>query len=251
MVLIETKKQFDAMYELVKELSFLGIKYLRGGIFRAGTYPSHGMGFGFMEETKLIEWRGMARDHGMQVIMEVLDYHPDAMTIYDKYSDCYQIGARQMQNYTLLDYLARKKRPIFLKRNMGATVDEWLGAAEWILKKHKADVILVERGISTFNDHVRWTPDISSIPAIKTISPGMPVIIDACHSTGRSDLVEPMTLAGIAAGASGFLCEIRTEDVAPISDSEQVQTIEELAGILAKVKRLQAILKIPYEKDKP
>lgn len=212
-----------------------GVNYLRCGVFKAGTYPRPGMGFGFIRQVDIAETYRLAHDYGMQMVLEVLSYDPESMALIDKYSDAYQVGARQMQNYTLLNVLARRKRPVFLKRNMGATLDEFLGAAEWILKENKSDVILIERGSSTFHNHVRWDLSISMIPAIKAINTNMPILVDASHGTGRSDLVIPMTLAGMAAGADGFMVEVHVEPSLSRSDAEQILTVEKFDELHRRV----------------
>ena len=139
--------------------------------------------------------------------MECLDYSPTSLHIFDKYADCLQIGARQMQNYTLLKKVAELGKQTFLKRSTGSTLDEWLGAAEYLLKFGAGcEPVLIERGSSGFANHVRWDLSISIIPSVKLITK-IPVIVDASHGTGNKDLVSAMTLAGVAAGADGFLCE--------------------------------------------
>jgi 3-deoxy-7-phosphoheptulonate synthase len=156
------------------------------------------------------------------------------------YCDCFQIGARSQQNYSLLRKLGKFDKPIFLKRNTGCTVDEWLGSAEHLLIGGAEEIYLIERGSSTFHNDVRWTPTIHVIPSVKSICE-IPVIVDASHSTGRRDLVPPITLAGIAAGADGFLVEVHTNPDKSLSDAEQAidpETFEKLmknAEILKKI----------------
>lgn len=226
----------EQIHEIASVLGKLGIRYLRGGIFRAGTYP--GTQFGWIKESLVAEFYRAAHDNGMQTIIEILDYQPDNLRAIDKYADCYQVGARQMQNYNLLKILSIKKRKVFLKRNMGSTLDEFLGAAEWLLKDGYCEPILVERGSSTYHNHVRWEPSISMIPAVKAITK-MPIIIDASHSTGRRDLVEPITLAGIAAGADGFLIEVHPRPDGSLSDSSQAYPLDQFEKLRMKITRIK------------
>lgn len=212
----------EQIHTIAKALGALGVQYLRGGVFRAGTYPSPK--FGWVPETLIHEFSRAAHENGMKCIVEVLDYHPDSLAMVAKYADAYQVGARQMQNYTLLRVLGATKRTIFLKRHPGSTLDEWLGAAEHLLAGGVCDPILIERGSSTHDNHVRWNLSISMIPAVKAITK-IPIIVDASHGTGRRDLVEPMTYAGIAAGADGFLVETHMKPDESLSDPTQAMAL--------------------------
>ena len=210
---------------IAKKLKLLGIKYLRGGVFTAGTYPPLGgisfrsPSFGFMQD--------IAVKYGLKTVVEIVD-RQELEWIYSE-SDCVQVGARHMQDYFMLDALKDFKGEVFLKRNMGATLDEFLGAAEY-LERGSCKVVLVERGSSTHMNHVRWDLSISIIPAIKAIT-GLPVIVDASHGTGRRDLVEPMTYAGMAAGADGYLVEVHPKPDESWSDAEQALPLKDLDRI--------------------
>jgi len=146
-----------------------------------------------------------------------------------------------MQNYMLLRWLATQKRPVFIKRNMGSNIDEFLGAAEWVLSQNMCDPVLIERGSLTFHNHVRWDLSISMIPAVQTITK-IPIIVDASHGTGRDDLVEPMTLAGIAAGANGFLIETHIHPEKSMSDAEQAVSLGQFKRINLKVDELNKLI---------
>ncbi len=226
---------------IAKELGSLGVKYLRGGLFRAGTYP--GNSFGWVSEQMMVEFQRAAHENKMKTIIEVLDYHPKTIEMLSKYADAFQVGARAMQNYTLLRLLGQTKRTVFLKRHPGSTLDEFLGAAEHLLAGGLCDPILIERGSSSFHNHVRWDLSISIIPAIKRITK-IPVLVDASHGTGRRDLVEPMTLAGIAAGADGFLVEVHPCPEKSLSDSDQAYPLEEFKWLLKKVNVLKTYLSV-------
>jgi len=225
---VETPDQIKA---IAKELGKRGVKYLRGGTFRAGTYP--GKYFGPM--LKLMEaMSAAAHENGMKCVMEVLDYSDEALRWYSKYADCFQVGARQMQNYTLLRKLGATKRLTFLKRHPGSTIDEFLGAAEHLISSGHGEVILIERGSSSHMNHVRWDLSLSMIPAVKSLTK-IPIIVDASHGTGRRDLVAPMTLAGIAAGADGFLLEVHQSPELSFSDADQAYPLDEFGRLMEKV----------------
>lgn len=228
---VESPEQIET---IAKVVGGIGVTFLRGGVFRAGTYP--GPSFGLVNETLIQEFSRAAHDYGMRCVLEVLDYRPEALAIYDKYADAYQVGARQMQNYQLLRLLAKRKRPVFLKRNTGSTVDEWLGAMDHLLTGNLCEPILIERGSSSHMDHVRWDLSISAIPAVHAINPDLAVIVDASHGTGRRDLVAPMTLAGLAAGADGFLCEVHPDPDRSLSDAQQAYPLLDFPKLLTKAR---------------
>ena len=216
---------------IVPELARFGIDYARGGVFRAGTYPHPGKPFGLEEELADF-WVHRCRVAGLKVVMEVLDLRQaDWMA---ERASALQVGCRGMQSYPLLREVASFGKLVFLKRSVGAKVDEWLGAAEHLLVGGCKEIILVERGISTFNDHCRWTQDISAIPAVKAIT-GIPVVVDASHGTGRRDLVLPMTLAGIAAGADGYLVEVHPEPEKSLSDADQALPLDQFPEFQRRV----------------
>lgn len=146
-----------------------------------------------------------------------------------------------MQNYSLIRKLAKLGKPIFLKRSPGATIDEWLGAAEHILTEGNGRPILIERGSATNANHVRWDLSISMIPAVKALTQ-IPIVVDAAHGTGRRDLVEPMTLAGVAAGADGCLVEVHPTPEKSLSDADQAITPDAFDSLMTKVKKIRGVL---------
>lgn len=233
---VESAEQIHA---IAKTIGHGAATYLRGGIYRAGTYPNTKRGFGLIDERLVAEFERAAHENEMKTVVEVLEYSPQAMAIYDKYGDAYQVGARQMQNYPLLRMLSHRKRPVFLKRAPGATIDEFLGSAEWLLQNGTCDVTLIERGSATNATHVRWDLSISMIPAIKAIT-DLPILVDASHGTGRRDLVRPMTLAGIAAGADGFLVETHPDPANSLSDADQAYPLAEFGRLVAAADMVKA-----------
>lgn len=219
-------------------LAAQGVEWMRGGVFRCGTYPPQTV-YG-MRWDLLAEFSKVARAWGLKVLVEPVDMR--LLDNVDPYVDGFQVGARQMQNYPLLEALSHTPKVVTLKRNMGAKLDEWLGAAEYLLSGSQASprVHLVERGISTFNDHVRWTLDVSAIAAVKKLS-GLPVLVDASHGTGRRDLVEPLTLAGIAAGADGFMIEVHPDPEQSRSDADQAFPMEDFPSLFKTARNVWGV----------
>lgn len=236
---VESSAQVIAMSAIAKNA---GATHLRGGIFKAGTYPSDKFKFGWIDEEIIKSFHEAAQTNGLKNIIEVLDYSDESFELINKYCDCFQVGARAMQNYSLLTKLGQYGKPVFLKRNTGSTIDELLGAAEYLLKYGVKELYLIERGSSTFLNHVRWDLSISMIPAIKQICE-IPVIVDASHGTGRRDLVSQMTLAGVAAGAAGCLVECHYDPDASISDAEQAIDPQSLYKLSEKINKLREALR--------
>ena len=233
---VESPEQILAMAEFVAKH---GATHLRGGVFRAGTYP--GQNFGYVDELLIAHYWGAAKRFGLKNIIEVLDYTEHKMDLVSKYADCFQVGCRQMQNYTLLRTLGLYKKPVFLKRSVGSTIDEWLGAAEHLLAGGCEEIFLIERGGSSHHTHVRWDLSLSIIPAIKAIT-DVPVICDPSHGTGRRDLVKPMALAGVAAGAAGLLVEVHENPEKSLSDPEQALDTETFKVLMKQVNQIRNVI---------
>jgi len=222
---IEDKNQVET---IALELSRVGCTYMRGGVVRAGTYPPKDFG---LDIGKLTMFSDVAHRHNLKIISEV--FGCDDIDFLDDYVDAFQVGARHMQDYRLLNVLSYQEKTVTLKRNMGATLDEFLGAAEYLVRNGKTNAILIERGSSTHMNHVRWDLSISLIAAVKRMT-GLPILVDGSHGTGRRDLVESMTLAGIVAGADGFLCEVHPEPEKSLSDAEQAYPLDEYEKLWRK-----------------
>jgi len=223
-------------FEQVKAIAYFlehqKIEFMRGGIFSAGTYPGDKFG---LREKDLVMWRQAANEHGLKIVVEVFD--PRHVEIVAHYADIIQIGARAMQNYALLNEMAKLDKWVTLKRAPGATLDELLGACEYLLKG-KAKPILVERGGSSHLNHTRWELSVSLIAAVKALC-RVPVLVDASHCSGRRDLVEPLTLAGIAAGADGCIVECHPEpDNAAGADAVQTISFPSMAKLADKIKKI-------------
>jgi 3-deoxy-7-phosphoheptulonate synthase len=227
------------IYKMAKIVKRFGATHLRGGVFRAGTYP--GKNFGWVDIELIKFYSKVARENDLKNIIEVLDYSEESFDLIKDHCDVFQVGARSQQNYSLLRKLGQYDKPVFLKRNTGCTVDEWLGSSEHLLAGGVKELYLIERGSSTFHNDVRWTPCIHTIPSVKSIC-DIPVIIDASHGTGRSDLVESITLAGVAAGAGGVLIETHITPHLSMSDAEQAVSPKKFATIIKKINKIREVL---------
>ncbi len=221
----------EQIHKIAKFVKMGGATHLRGGLFRAGTYPSQN--FGLISDDFIWAYDDAAHDNELKAVIEVLSYDEEDFSRVNKFADVIQVGARSMQNYQLLRKVGLEagSRQVFIKRHPGCTLDEWLGAAEHVLQGAKGStsrpqICLIERGSVSHVNHVRWDLSVSMIPAVHALNPHLPVIIDASHGTGRRDLVGPMTLAGVAAGADGVLLEVHEEPDKSLSDPEQAITPE-------------------------
>ncbi|MGE5245471.1 MAG: 3-deoxy-7-phosphoheptulonate synthase [Betaproteobacteria bacterium] len=192
-----------------------GAKVLRGGAFKPRSSPYSFQGLG---EEGLRLLRDAASAENLKLVTEVMDV--SQIELIDRYCDMFQVGARNMQNFTLLRELGRTRRPVLLKRGISATIEEWLLSAEYVLSGGNTDVILCERGIRTFETATRNTLDISAIPIVQKLS-HLPIIVDPSHGTGRRDKVAPMARAAVAAGADGLIIEVHGDPDHALSDGAQ------------------------------
>jgi len=208
----ENEAQVNATAAAVKRA---GAKALRGGAFKPRSSPYSFQGLG---EEGLRMLRGAANTHDLKLVTEVMDI--SQIEVIDRYADIFQVGARNMQNFTLLRELGRTRKTVLLKRGISATVEEWLLSAEYVLAGGNTEVILCERGIRTFETATRNTLDISAIPIVKQLS-HLPVFVDPSHGTGRRDKVAPMARAAVAAGADGLLIEVHCDPDKAMSDGAQ------------------------------
>jgi 3-deoxy-7-phosphoheptulonate synthase len=207
-----------------------GAKIFRGGAFKPRSSPYSFQGLG---EEGLRMLREAADHENMKLVSEVMDV--SQIDIVGRYSDIYQVGARNMQNFTLLRELGRTRKPVLLKRGIAATIEEWLLSAEYILAGGNNDVILCERGIRTFESYTRNTLDISAIPVIKKLS-HLPIITDPSHATGRRDKVAPMARASIAAGADGIIVEVHCNPDKALSDGAQSMFPAQFDRVMAELR---------------
>jgi 3-deoxy-7-phosphoheptulonate synthase len=208
----ETEEQVEASTAAVKNA---GAKVLRGGAFKPRSSPYSFQGLG---EEGLRMLRSAADRHNLKLVSEVMDI--SQLELIEKYAHILQVGARNMQNFTLLRELGRSRTPILLKRGISATIEEWLLSAEYILAGGNVNVMLCERGIRTFESYTRNTLDISAIPVVQQLS-HLPVLADPSHGTGRRDKVTPMARAAVAAGADGLIIEVHNDPDHARSDGAQ------------------------------
>jgi len=209
---VEGRKQLFKTANLIKES---GIIILRGGAFKPRTSPYSFQG---LEEEGLRLLQEARQAYGLYIISEVIS--PADVELVAGYVDILQVGARNMQNFTLLKELGKTAKPVFLKRGMSATVEEFLFSAEYILNQGNEQVILCERGIRTFETSTRNTLDLSCIPLLKEKS-HLPVFVDPSHGTGNRNLVLPMTKAALVAGADGVIVEVHFQTESAMSDGNQ------------------------------
>lgn len=227
----------DQIREAARMAKAGGAKILRGGAFKPRTSP---YAFQGLEEEGLKYIRQAADELDMQVITEVMDEaHIDMVA---QYSDILQIGARNMQNFRLLEAVGKTGMPIGLKRGIAGTINEWLNAAEYIAVQNNNQIIFIERGIRTYETATRNTFDLSAVPLIKKLS-HFPIIVDPSHGTGVWDLVPPMARAGVAAGADGMIVEIHPDPVNAWSDGPQSLNEKTYLKMMEEVHILEKAMK--------
>ena len=208
-------ESYEQTLRIARRVKAAGAHILRGGAFKPRTSPYSFQGLG---EEGLRLLRAAASQHDLKLVSEIMDI--GQIALIDKYADVFQVGARNMQNFTLLRELGRTRKPVLLKRGIAATIEEWLLSAEYVLAGGNAQVILCERGIRTFESYTRNTLDISAIPVVKKLS-HLPIIADPSHATGRRDKVAPVARAAVAAGADGLLIEVHCDPDRALSDGAQ------------------------------
>ena len=226
----------DQVFKVAEVVAASGARFFRGGAFKPRTSPYAFQGKGEDGLKILAEVRDR---FGLNIVTEAMDEH--GVDLVEKYGDCIQIGARNMQNFSLLKYAGQTRKPILLKRGLSATLDEFLLAAEYIMSEGNYDVILCERGIRTFADHARNTLDISIVPAIRRVS-HLPVIIDPSHASGHNYMVEPLAKAGVAVGADGLIIEVHPCPEEALCDGAQALTPDQYRSLSDKIKVLQSAL---------
>jgi len=219
----------DQLFETADAVAAAGATVLRGGAFKPRTSPYAFQGLG----VEALRYLAEARDRtGLPVITEVME--PNQVDIVAEYADILQIGTRNMQNYSLLRDVGRVARPVMLKRGYGATVEEWLMAAEYIVSSGNPNVILCERGIRTFETYTRNTMDLAAVPLVHHLS-HLPVIVDPSHATGKRWLVKPLAIGGVAVGADGVMVEVHPNPDEALSDAEQQLTLPQFADLMTAI----------------
>ncbi|WP_254062525.1 3-deoxy-7-phosphoheptulonate synthase [Acidobacterium sp. S8] len=230
---IETREQAFAVAEQVANA---GAQFFRGGAYKPRTSPYAFQGLG-EEALKIM---AEIRDRfGMRIVTEAIDN--DALELVDKYADVIQIGARNMQNYSLLKAAGRKRKPVLLKRGIAATLEEFLMAAEYIMSEGNYQVILCERGVRTFADHTRNTLDLSIVPAVQRLS-HLPIVVDPSHGTGKRNKVIPLGRAAIAVGCDGLIVEVHHQPDKALSDGMQSLYPEQYMQLMEEASQIATVL---------
>jgi len=230
---IESLEQALAIAERVRAA---GARLFRGGAYKPRTSPYSFQGLGEPALKILAEVR---ERYGLGIVTEAVDN--ESLDLVEEYADVIQIGARNMQNFSLLKRAGRSRKPVLLKRGMSATLDEFLMAAEYILAEGNYNVILCERGVRTFSDFTRNTLDLSVIPAVQRRS-HLPILVDPSHGTGRRHKVLPLSRAAVAAGADGLLVEVHHEPDRALSDGMQSILPDEFQQLMREVRQIAAVL---------
>jgi 3-deoxy-7-phosphoheptulonate synthase len=223
---VESREQLEAT---AKAVASRGANVLRGGAYKPRTSPYAFQGLG-AEGLKLL--RDAADRFGMAVVTEVLD--PREVELVCAYADMLQIGARNMQNFSLLREAGESRKPVLLKRGLSATIEEWVMAAEYLLVAGNSNIVLCERGIRSFDNATRNLLDIAAVPLLHGLT-HLPIVIDPSHGTGVARLVAPMALAGVAAGADGLLVEVHPDPPSAASDGPQSLTFEQFESLMMQV----------------
>jgi 3-deoxy-7-phosphoheptulonate synthase len=226
----------EQVFKVAKAVAESGAKFFRGGAFKPRTSPYAFQGMGEDGLKILAEVRD---EFNLNIVTEAMDER--GIDLVEKYGDCIQIGARNMQNFSLLKYAGKTRKPVLLKRGLSATLDEFLLAAEYIMSEGNYDVILCERGIRTFANHARNTMDLSIVPAVHRMT-HLPIIVDPSHGTGRNYMVNPLARAGVAVGADGLIIEVHPCPEEALCDGAQALTTEQFAELSEQVKAIHAIL---------
>ncbi len=226
---VESREQITSIAADIKKA---GARILRGGAFKPRTSPYSFQGLGEEGLRLLAEAR---EETGLPVITEIMDTKD--LEMIEKYADCLQVGARNMQNFSLLKEVGRSKLPVMLKRGMSATIKDLLMSAEYILNEGNFNVILCERGIRTFETYTRNTLDLNAVPVLKAET-HLPIVVDPTHGIGLREHILPMALAAVAAGADGLMIEVHNSPELAKSDGEQALLPEEFTDLMARVRKV-------------
>src|SRR5512146_1525346 len=230
---VESRQQAFAAAERVAKA---GARFFRGGAYKPRTSPYAFQGLG---EEGLRILADIRDRFGLLIVTEAVDY--ESLDQVERYADMIQIGARNMQNFSLLKRAGRARRPVLLKRGMSATLEELLMAAEYVMSEGNYEVVLCERGVRTFADHTRNTLDLSVVPAVQRLS-HLPILVDPSHGTGKRNKVTPLTRAGVAVGADGFIVEVHHDPDRALSDGAQSLFLEQFDELMAQVRLIAPVV---------
>ncbi len=230
---VESAAQVTGIAKRVKKA---GARLLRGGAYKPRTSP---YAFQGLEKEGLEMLREAREATGLPIVSEIIS--PRHVEMFEMVVDVIQIGARNMQNFDLLKEVGKTQKPILLKRGLSSTIEEWLMSAEYIMSRGNNNVILCERGIRTFETYTRNTLDLSAVAAVKKLS-HLPIIVDPSHGTGRREMVEPMAMAAVAAGADGLMIEVHNDPAKALSDGQQSLTPDQFDSVMEKVKKVSELM---------
>ena len=229
-------ESLDQMLTVARCVRKSGAKILRGGAFKPRTSPYSFQGLG---EEGLRILAAAREETGLPIVTEALD--TEGVDLVERYADCIQVGARNMQNFSLLKRCGKAKKPVLLKRGLAATLEELLMSAEYILAEGNYDVILCERGVRTFSDFSRNTLDLAIVPAVKALS-HLPILVDPSHGTGRRDKVRPMSRGAAAVGADGLILEVHHDPDRALSDGPQSITPETFDALVRELRQIAPVI---------
>jgi len=230
---IESREQAFAIAE---QVAAAGAQFFRGGAFKPRTSPYAFQGLGVEALVIMAEIRAR---FGLRIVTEALDN--ESLDLAAKWADVVQIGARNMQNFSLLKRAGRLRKPVLLKRGLAATLEEFLMSAEYVMSEGNYEVILCERGVRTFTDHARNTLDLSIIPAVRRLS-HLPILVDPSHATGKRDSILPMARAAVASGADGILVEVHNHPEKALSDGPQSLYPDQFARMMDELEQIAPVV---------
>jgi 3-deoxy-7-phosphoheptulonate synthase len=230
---IESREQAFAIAECVTRA---GAQFFRGGAYKPRTSPYSFQG---LEEEALRIMADVREKFGLKIVTEAVDN--ESLALVEEYADVIQIGARNMQNFSLLKRAGRAKKPVLLKRGMSATLEEFLMAAEYVMSEGNYNVALCERGVRTFADHTRNTLDLSIVPAVQRLS-HLPILVDPSHGTGKRNKVTPLSRAAVAVGADGLIIEVHHQPDKALSDGMQSLYPEQFDELMAQVRQIAPVV---------
>jgi len=230
---IESREQ---AFTIAERVARAGAQFFRGGAYKPRTSPYSFQGLG---EEGLKIMAEVRERFGLLIVTEAVDY--ESLDLVDQYADVIQIGARNMQNFSLLKRAGRARKPVLLKRGISATLEEFLMAAEYIMSEGNYNIILCERGVRTFADHTRNTLDLSIVPAVQRLS-HLPIVVDPSHGTGKRNKVTPLSRAAVAVGADGLIVEVHHDPDRALSDGMQSLFPDQFDALMVQVRQIAAVL---------
>jgi 3-deoxy-7-phosphoheptulonate synthase len=226
----------DQAFAAAERVARAGARFFRGGAYKPRTSPYAFQGLGELGLQILAEVR---ERFGLLIVTEAVDH--ESLSLVDSYADVIQIGARNMQNFSLLKAAGRARKPVLLKRGMSATLEEFLMAAEYIMSEGNYNVVLCERGVRTFADHTRNTLDLSLVPAVQRLS-HLPILVDPSHGTGKRNKVTPLSRAAVAVGADGLIIEVHPDPDHALSDGNQSLYPDQFDNLMVEVRQIAKVL---------